>query len=220
MIAVTALWAIECHSLNVELSDDLGAAYALTFAVQTVLVGGLLLTTRLGTWLIRRHRHDLEKPEWRVQFGVGLMLSWIAAIAVVLCAWRQVRIHTGWSLDVVKGAYFLFGGVVGAYNAVFALMVLASVRWGQQWYRTLARLAGAGIGLAVASSQSIASQALFGLHGGVQMTQWMALAGFQALYLLITVVPMWQCGNDQQRRSTHGTSSCLAAHHTGIPDTA
>jgi hypothetical protein len=221
VIAVTELWAVECHSLNLNVPDDRCAAYALTFAVQTVLISGLLAAMRPGGWLIGRRGPDRGKPERRVQFGVGFVLGWVTAVAVVLGVWKLVLIHSGWPVEVLKGTFFLFGGTVGAYNAVFALLVLAGVWWGRRWYRVLAQAVLALVLVcAVALSQSVVLRTLFGTNGRVETAAWVVQAGFQALYLLVTLVPIRLCGYHQLKESTHGTSSCLAARCAGLPDPA
>ena len=106
-------------------------------------------------------------------------------------------------------------------DQVTALIVLAGVCWGRSWYRVLpqALLALVLVG-AVAFSQSAALEALFGLNGRVGLAEWMIQAGFQALYLMITLVPLRLCGYTQFKESRHGTSTCLAARRTVLPDTA
>ena len=108
-----------------------------------------------------------------------------------------------------------------AVNAAFAIIVLAGVSWGRRWYHILA-LAFLALVLVclVASSQSVVLRTLFGIDGRVQITAWVVQAGFQALYLLSTIVPIRLCGYHQRRECVYGTSTCHTARGTGIPETA
>jgi hypothetical protein len=58
----------------------------MTFVVQTMLVGGLLVTSRLASWGLRRHRRDRNDRNRHIQFGVGVILGRMAAIALILRA--------------------------------------------------------------------------------------------------------------------------------------
>ena len=202
VVALTALWAVECQSLGLELADDRCAAHALMFAVQTILVSGLLVMMRVCRWLtdLRRDCEEPEKPESRVQFSVGFVLGWTTAIGLALGAWKLVLMHSNWPLEAVKGELFLFGAVVGAYNALFALIVLAGVSWGRRWWRVaLQVLLALGLVGAVACSQSAVLTASVDEDGNVKRAAWIFLAGFQAVYLLISLVPIRLSGYNHRR---------------------
>ncbi len=215
-VVATVLWAVECHSLNLQLPDERSAAHALALAVQIVLIGGVLATIRLGRWLVeRRDERD------RVQFSVAFLLGWVAATAVVLGAWKLSLNRAAWPIDVIRGDSFLFGAAVGAYNAFFALTVLGSVWWGRRWYTLLfqgfAALVLVGV---VASFQSVVLRTVFNGNGGVDVVGWMLLAGFQGLYLLVTLVPVRLYKLSCRKEPRNGTSTRFASGQAGLPDTA
>jgi len=190
VVAMTALWALECRVLGLDLADDRCAAHALAFAVQALLVTGVLAVVRVLAWLVAPWL-DPQQPPRRIQFGVGFLLGWIAAVAVVLGAWKVALIHSNWPWDVVKGDLFLFGAVVGAYNALFALIAIAGVFLGRRgWTLVLQVPLALGLVAAAAWSQPVILQTLFDRDGSVESIEWMVLAGFQTAYLLVTLVPL------------------------------
>lgn len=220
LIGLTAVWALECHALGLELADDRSAAYALAFAVQTILVGGLPALIRLGTWLAGRRR-DRERSPSRVQFSVGFILGWVGAVGLVLGAWKLVLVRAGWPWQVIEGRLFLFGAVVGAYNAAFALIMLAGLWWGRRWWRIVPQgLFAAAWASAIAASQGAALQALFGVDGNVFRAQWVFLAGFQAVYLLVTLVPIRLVRYNPGREVRHGTATGTESLATRLSDTS
>jgi hypothetical protein len=201
-VAVTVVWAVDCHALALRSNGPLSAAYALTLVVQTLLVGGLLGAVR-GYRSIRSRRGP-EKSDGRMRFGIGRLFGWVAASAVVLGVGKLVLSRAGWSVDVVQHELFRFGLVVGVYNAAFALIVLAAV-WRRQVRRGGIAQAVAALLLvcATASSQAVVLKTLFGADGGVDALTWMTQAGFQALYLWLTLVPIRLCQSGLPKEPGH-----------------
>lgn len=221
VLGVTALWAVECHVLTLGASDDRCAAHALMFAVQTMLIGGLLATLRVGKWVGRHPRRERAEPARRLQFGVRSVLGWVAAIALILGAWKLVLIRCSWPPQVVTGKLFLFGGTAGAFNALFSLIILGCVWWRRRRLQVLALgLLALGPVFAVASVQSAVLQTLFDTDGNVGTIEWLFLAGCQAVYLLITLVPLRLWGYNQREEAAHETSTRLEARRAGVPDSA
>lgn len=219
-VAATVLWAVECHSLNLELPDERSAAHALALAVQMILIGGVLATTRLGRWLVEQRSTPGDNCD-RVQFSVGFLLGWVAATAVVLGAWKLGLNRAEWSIDVIRGDLFLFGAAVGAYNALFALTVLGIAWWGRNWYSFLVRGFAVFVLVAVvASFQSVVLRTIFNGNGGVDVVSWMLLAGFQSLYLLVAFVPLRLSVLSCRKEPRNGTSTRLASGQARLPDTA
>jgi hypothetical protein len=219
-VVATVLWAVECHSLNLQLPDERSAAHALALAVQIVLIGGVLATIRLGRWLVEHRSNSCDERD-RVQFSVGSLLGWVAATAVVLGAWKLSLNRAAWPIDVIRGDSFLFGAAVGAYNAFFALTVLGSVSRGRRWYAFLAQgFAALVLVGVVASFQSVVLRTVFNGNGGVDVVGWMLLAGFQGLYLLVTLVPVRLYKLSCRKEPRNGTSTRFAPGQAGLPDTA
>jgi hypothetical protein len=129
--------------------------------------------------------------ESRIQFGLGWVLGWVAAVALILGAGKLVLIRSGWPVEVVKGELFPLGAVVGTYNALFALLIVVSVWWGRRWYRLVPQVLLALILVgAAACSQSVVLRTWCSTDGNVEPLAWLVQAGFQALYLLVTLVPI------------------------------
>lgn len=200
-VGVATLWFVECQSLNLDLTDERCAAYALMFSVQTMLIISMSATIRLGEiLLLRSSRCQKEAPGWRMQFTVRSTLGWIAAVAVVLGVARFVAGHADWSLDVIHSTLFLFGAVVGTYNASFALLAFASIGMGGPWYRLSAQVLVATVLISViASSESVVLSKLFGTNGNVQPIEWIKQARFQVMYLWATLVPFRLWGTSSNR---------------------
>jgi len=196
LVGLTVVWAVECHSLGLELTDERCAAHALAFAVQTVVISGALAVVPLITWLAGRR--DSRRPRWPIQFGAGVLFGWTAAAAVVLGAWKLALGRSKWPLEVVTGELFLFGAAVGVYNALFALILLAGTGRRRPWkLAALGVVPALTVVLAVAGSQPVVLRALFGEIGNVDMNAWLVLAGLQVCYMAVTLVPirpgvMWQ----------------------------
>jgi hypothetical protein len=221
VIGATALWAVQCRSLDFEPGDERCAGHALGFAVQVLLVGGVLAMMRLEGWRISRRHHAPERRQRRIQFGISFVLSWVAAIAVILAAWKSASVYSGWTMEVVKGKFFGFGAVVGVYNALFALIALAAVWWGRRWYHVLAQAVPAlVIACVFAASQSVVLRDLFDTDGYVGAEGWITQAGFQTFFLLVTLVPIKLCGYNPLKEASHGPSTRLEAPRAGVPDTA
>lgn len=199
VVAATAAWAVECRALGMESADERCAAYALAFAVQVVLVGGVLAAWRLGRWLGRQGRDPADSAR-RLRFSIVFLLGWVTGIGVVLGAWRLVLARSVWPVEVVEGPLFSFGAAAGAYNAAFGLIMLAGVWWGRRSWLVVVRVLSALmlVGL-LAGSQPFVLHALFGKTGNVDSAEWLVQAGFQAAYLLLSLVPLRRTWYDERQ---------------------
>jgi hypothetical protein len=102
---------------------------------------------------------------------------------------------------------FLFGAGVGFHNAALALAALAGVWWGRRGWRIAIQLPIAAALVALgAASQDDVLRAWFGTDGNVPREAWMSLAGFQMLYLLITLVPLRLVRYNRAEEVQHGTA--------------
>lgn len=215
---LTLLWAVRWNGLGLDASDRLCAAYAMMFTVQAVLIAAVPAAIRLCSRPFRRR--DRPEARERLQFGLRSILVWIATAALMLGAWRSVLILSGSPAEVVKDKFFPFGAVVGAYNALLAMIAWLCVWWGPPRHILVRILPGAVLVCVVAVSQPLVLKAAFGTDGQIGPASWVIQAGFQSLFLLVTWIPLRLCRYRPFKEPVHGSSSDLATPSAGVPEPA
>jgi len=127
-----------------------------------------------------------------MQFSLRFLLLWTTLLALMLGLGSTAFQRLGWTPEVVKWEYFYFCPVLGAGNALFALIVLASLA-GRAWLLVRMPLATTLIGV-LGYAQWYVLMLLFGNTGGVMTTDFVLLAVYQAAYLYATPLPLHWAG--------------------------
>jgi hypothetical protein len=169
------------------------AGWAATFAIQALCI--LILTTagHLAWRQIKRRRPGgrAEDPQ-PLQFSLRFLMLWTTLLAVILGVGQFAFAQLGWTSEVVEWQYFWFCPVLGACNAVFAVIVLVSLV-GRAWLIARILLAVMLVGV-LGYSQWHLFVLLFADTGGLAIIDLLILAGFQAVYLYATLLPLRLCG--------------------------
>lgn len=194
LLALAWTWFLTVEVLTAyEATGEESAGWAAMFATQALAILILATVGRLVCQRIERRRSGGSEGDFRpVQFSLAFLLLWTTILAVVLGLGRTVLAALGWTAEVVKWQYFFFCPVLGACNAAFALIVLASLV-GRNWL--VARVLLATILVAVLGyAEWHLFMLLFGDTGGVKEEEFLMLAAFEAAYLYATLLPLRLCG--------------------------
>jgi hypothetical protein len=206
ILAFAWLWHVQCRSLDFECRDYLSADHALSLATQGTLVLLVLLAARTVAWSWRRRRNS--RDETPVQFSIGSLLCWTAAVALLLGLGKFALVKSGWTSEFVHGRMFFVGAVVGAYDAAVGLLALAIFIGRKQWlFKTVAALFI--VALLVLSEKPVLKY-LFEFDWAVNTAQWYALTGLHLAYLAATLLPLALCGVFSMRKE--GTGSVGPQH--------
>lgn len=178
---------------GVSLHGAESAGWAAMSATQALSI--LILTTAgylIGHQIKRRRSGVTEGDSRPLQFSLGFLLLWTTLLAMMLGLGRTVFAKLGWTTEVTQWEYFWFCPVLGACNAVFALLVLGSLI-GHTWLIARILLATVLIGV-LGYSQWHLFVFLFGETGGMKIGEFITLAAFQAVYVYATLLPLRLCG--------------------------
>jgi hypothetical protein len=169
----------------------MAASYAVFFAVQAAAIAAVYcLSVFLLRGIARRKSPNVAEPP--LQFSIGFLLIWTTVFALFLGLGKVLCRQMGWSTEVVRGQYFFFGGVIGSYNAIYALAALAAATARR---RLFLRVAGAIVLIAlVALTERLVLEFVFGDNGGVHWIEWLIMAAVQTLVLFATLLPLRWCG--------------------------
>lgn len=188
VIGVCWTWLITARLLLDHRSyDEQTAAWAAMLAIQSLLI---LLT--LGAWQVaqqyvgRRRLSCTRTAPW--QYTLGSLLIWTTVLAVFLGAGKIALQRLGWTIRVLDDRFFFMTCLLGVYNAVYAVAVLAALFAGRKIIlRTVVATAVVGL---FAASERFALTTIFGDDGGVPVVEWLYFAGCQAGYIYLTLLPL------------------------------
>ncbi len=186
-IAVVATaWA--WYVAMIVLSGPELAGWATMFATQALIVCVAISAGRL-LWRWRRLRRGSQSEEPLIpQYSLRFLLLWTTLLSIMLGTGRTVFARLGWTSDVVGSEYFYFFPVLGLHNAVFALLVFASLV-GRTWLLRRILMALVLI-FAVGYFEIDVFSFAFENAGGPSLADFLFLAGFQAAYLYATLLPL------------------------------
>jgi hypothetical protein len=114
-------------------------------------------------------------------------------LAATLGTLKLACLRLGWSDKVVNDRFFAFNGAVGVYNAVLAILVLATLISGLRWQ--LDFLVTIPVALVLAGSERFVLQSILHADGGMAVGQWILLDGLQILSIYATLLPLRLCGH-------------------------
>jgi len=169
------------------------AAWAVAFATQTAVI--LAAVALCSIWRQVRPPRDPGadgRPATSLQYGVGSLLAWTTAVALLLGLWQTASAVFGWHANVVEWPFFRLLPVIGIFSAVYTLLVVLSLAR-RRWIAARV-LAAAGTIAALAYFLPDALAWLFVDTGGLSHTSAMVMAGTQTalLYLTLFCVPAGQ----------------------------
>lgn len=194
LLGIVWTWFLTVRVLGlVSLGGGESAGWAAMFATQALSI--LVLTTAccLIWQLVRRRRPGATDADPRpVQFSLRFLLLWTTLLALMLGLGQTAFQRLEWTPQVVNWQYFYFCPVLGAGNALLALIVLASLA-GRAWLFVRMLLATTLIGT-LGFAQWYVLMLLFGNTGGVMTTDFALLAVYQAAYLYATPLPLHWAG--------------------------
>jgi len=194
LLGIVWTWFLTVRVLGlVSLRGGESAGWAAMFATQALSI--LVLTTGccLIWQLVRRRRPGGRAADTRpVQFSLRFLLLWTTLLALMLGLGQTAFQRLGWTPQVVQWEYFYFCPVLGAGNALFALIVLASLT-GRAWLLVRMLLATTLVGM-LGYAQWHVLMLLFGNTGGVAIFDFALLGIYQAAYLYATLLPLRWAG--------------------------
>ena len=186
-LGLIGTWVVTMDLLrDFTVGSAVAAAWASMFAVQAAIIICLITAGRVLRWLFRSAR-DLQ-PGGAQPLKVTYLLVSVAALMMVVVVVRQGVHGLGWTRDVTQWQYFYVFPVLGVYNALSAVTLLALVM-NRRWC-----VPGAVVGVASAALQGVSGPhllaTLLGTEGALSVVQFMALTGSQAICLAVTLVPL------------------------------
>jgi hypothetical protein len=193
LLGIVWTWFLTVRLLDFPLRGEESAGWAAMFATQALSILVLVTAGRLIWYLVRRGRPGATEETTRpVQFSLRFLLLWMTLLAVILGLGSTAFQRLGWTPQVVRWQYFYFGPVLGAGNALFALIVLLSLA-GRTWLLVRMLLASTVVSV-LGYAHWYVLMLLFGNTGGVMATDLVLLAVYQVLYLYATLLPLHWAG--------------------------
>jgi hypothetical protein len=187
-IALAWLWYVEMTALDMINGEPMSSAHAVALAVQAVVILTVLGVVRLADWIAWRRRTPDAPPP---QYGIAALLLWTAAVALILGLSKTALAHCHWAWNDFTSPSSRIGVVVGAYNACAGLLVIAAVS-GRRWRLPRAVVALAAVPL-LAWWEVDGVRVLADYTGSIQVRECIALISAQAVYLLVTLLPLRLC---------------------------
>jgi hypothetical protein len=194
VLGLVCAWLLLVLIVPRELHDPECASYAAMFIVQALVILLGVAAARLAWGQIARARGWSERDgSRRLQYDLATLLLWTVSLSVTLGMGRLVFTQLGWTgSGVVEQQYFLFSIAFGVGNAACALLVLASLL-GRGWWIARVCLGLAAVGI-LGALEPLLLEWLFGETGGMEVVQFLVIAGSQAVYLYATLVPLRLAG--------------------------
>ncbi len=188
VVATAWAWYVAMIALDEAVNDEVSAGWAAMFVTQALIV---LVAISAG-WLLCRWRRLRQGSQCEdpliPQYSLRFLLLWTTLLSIMLGAGRIVFAQLEWTSDVVQSDFFYFLSMLGLHNAVFALLVFASLV-GRTWLLRRILLAVVLI-FAVGYFEIDVLLFVFGDTGGESLALYLFLAGFQAAYLYATLLPL------------------------------
>ena len=187
---VATAWALFVAMMAVDAprDDEASAALATMFATQALIVFLAILAGQfLWRWGRLRQGSQCEDP-LIPQYSLRFLLLWTTLLSIMLGAGRIVFARLEWTSDVVGWEDFCFFSMLGLHNAVFVLLVFASLV-GRAWlFRRI--LIALVLIFAVGYFEKKVCLFTFGYMFGFPLADFLFLAGFQAAFLYATLLPL------------------------------
>lgn len=188
-VGVVGAWFITIHFLPIARDSEMAAAHGMFFVVQAAAIVAIYVASQLLLGRAARGKRPDAPPP---QFSIATLLIWTTVFAMFLGLGKSLCLQMGWQPEVVRGRYFFFGCVIGVYNAFFALFALAAALARRRLPLQLV-FAIVAIGL-VAMTEEWTLKFIFDNNGGVRWSDWLVMAGSQAVFLFATLLPLRWCG--------------------------
>ena len=187
-VATAWAWYVTVAILgNAGTHGEESAGWAAMFATQALIVLVAIAAGR-PLWRWRRLRRGSPSEDPLIpQYSLRFLLLWTTLLSIMLGAGRIVFVQLEWTSDVVQWEYFYFFPMLGLHNAVFALLVFASLV-GRTWMLRRILMALVLI-FAIGYFEVYVYLFAFG-NPGVSLVVFLLLAGFQAAYLYATLLPL------------------------------
>lgn len=167
-------------------TPDESAGWTVALATQALLVAIAATAWRVVRF-VRAHRGTQPEEAQALRYSLRTLILWITALAVLLGMGREAFARAGWTGEILKWRYFLFMPVLGAFNALYAVLVLATLlRRDHGPARLLLGLLL--VGMAGASASTVLD-ILFGEDGNLSWPITLAWALGQAGVLYATLLP-------------------------------
>lgn len=189
LAGITWMFFLVTWTLNYDILQEHSALMAMMLATQAVTIFLVVGTARV-IWGIIRHRR-CERTAPAAQYSIASLLLWTTLLAVTLGTLKLACMRLGWSESVVNDRFFAFTSTVGVYNAVLAILVLATLTNGLRWW--LDFLVAIPAALVLAGSECFVLQLIFHTNGGMTVGEWIVLDGLQILSIYATLLPLRLC---------------------------
>ncbi len=206
VVATAWAWYVAMKAFQVAAAHGAeSASVATMFATQALIV---LVATSAGRllWRWRRLRQGSQSEDPLIpQYSLRFLLLWTTLLSIMLGAGRIVFVQLEWTSDVLQREYFYHNPMLAVHNAVFALLVFASLV-GRTWMLRRILLAVVLIFAIGYFQMDVFSFAFRNPGAGASLATFLFLAGFQAAYLYATLLPLRLtgcfggrkvCGHDQ-----------------------
>lgn len=189
LLLVTVAWYIESRLLAFEPDDPRTAAHAVMVFVQFTSIAGVVGLYRVVAWILQRP--DESCASRPIQYGLVSVLVWMLGVGMVLGVWRLVLSYNGWSIEVVRSEFFLYGVAIGVCNAVLGLLIATAVLWGRNVWRILAQVTVALVLVgALLWVQQDVLEAIFAGVGNMSRVAWLTQGGCQTSIILVSLAPL------------------------------
>jgi len=193
LLGLAWMWFVTVDLLVFGTTSPESATFASMFVAQAL---SIVLATMVGG-LIHRHferrraGQTADRSE-SLQYGLGSLFVWTTIFAVMLGLGRMAFLLLGWTPEVVKHEYFIFAAGIGVCNAMYALLVLASLVGRRRL--VLRILLSLVLGGMLALGENWLLEFVFGDDGGMSVKGCLILGVAQLVYLYATLLPLRLCG--------------------------
>ena len=165
------------------------AGWAAGYATQSALVVMVVVVAKLAAWRIRARRKTADDRP-RLQYSILFLLVWTALVALTLGLVQTACERLGWS---ISWEHFLVMPVLGAYSAVYGLVIFFSLA-GRAGGLVGRMVAAATVVMILGWSEPYVLELLLNNAGGLTVRYALLLAGSQTVYLYATLLPLRVCG--------------------------
>ena len=185
-LGLVATWYVGVSLLPGQSSSRQAAGWSIAFAVQSLVIVSAVALARYAHHRCSAHQRAGERRQAH-RFSLATLLLWTAALTVPLMFMRLSMTQLGWTTRIFEWEFFPHVAVVGAYNGLYACVVLMSIAACGLLRRYVLP---AGLLAALSASQVPVMEAAFAEAGGLTTGTAMAFAGLQVLILYATFIPL------------------------------
>jgi hypothetical protein len=211
----TALFVL-IRLLDIDASDPNGPGFTFLLISQALTVLILINADRLVRRQSRLWRSGwTEADARRTQFSLRQLLIWTAVLAITLGTGKALFEWLGWTGGMFAGEQFYTFQVLAMYDAMYAMLILATstarVRWATRIVLFALSVGGAG---ALACTMPWTFRLLFGAQNGLDVSRALMISVPQIVYHTLTLWPLWLCGYVGQ----HGDTQSVPEQTTPASD--